>query len=98
MEMSFRAPQRERARALMRMNDESSFGVPHEVDEILELLPPRITLNVPEIILVEWFSAKAGEERLTAAMIKRAETFADTCGCKFGYHASIREGVFYRYA
>lgn len=79
------------------MSEESPFGVPHEIDEILELLPPRVSLNVPETVLVEWFSAAAREGRVTDAMISRAETFARTCGCRFGYHASIREGVFYRH-
>lgn len=80
------------------MSDETSFGVPHEIDEILELLPPRISLNVPENVLVEWFSPAAGDDRINETIIKRAEVYAKTCGCKFGYHASIREGVFYRHA
>jgi len=30
--------------------------------------------------------------------LERAESYARSCGCKFAYHASIREGVFYRRA
>ncbi len=80
------------------MEHASSFGVPHEIDEILEMLPPRITLNVPESVLVEWFSSSAENGCLNDALLKRAGIYAGTCGCKFGYHASIREGVFYRHA
>jgi hypothetical protein len=79
------------------MDQASSFGVPSEVDEILELLPPRITLNVPESVLAEWFSPAAAIRRVNDAILKRAEIYAGTCGCRFGYHASIREGVFYRH-
>jgi len=29
----------------------SSFSAPHEIDENLELLPPQVTLNVPDHLL-----------------------------------------------
>lgn len=80
------------------MGEMLSFGVPPEVDEILELLPPRVSLNIPESVLAEWFSLAAGNGRVNDAVLKRAETYAKTCGCRFGYHTSIREGVFYRHA
>jgi hypothetical protein len=79
------------------MGEIPSFGVPPELDEILELLPPRVSLNVPEKVLAEWFSPSSGNVRISDTALKRAETYAKTCGCKFGYHASIREGVFYRH-
>src|SRR5262249_36529585 len=31
------------------------FSAPHEMDEILELLPSQVTLNVPDHILSLWF-------------------------------------------
>jgi len=31
------------------------FSAPHEIDEILELLPSQVTLNVPDHILSLWF-------------------------------------------
>lgn len=80
------------------MGDIPSFGVPPEVDEILELLPARVSLNIPENVLAEWFAPAPGNGRVNDAVLKRAETYAKTCGCRFGYHASIREGVFYRHA
>lgn len=80
------------------MGELPSFGVPPEVDEILDLLPSRVSLNIPENVLAEWFSPVAGDGRVNDAILKRAEIYAKTCGCKFGYHASIREGVFYRHA
>src|SRR5215510_9950840 len=37
------------------MNEHDRFSVPHEIDEILERLPPQVTLNVPDHILSLWF-------------------------------------------
>jgi hypothetical protein len=34
---------------------QQKFSVPHEIDEILERLPPQVTLNVPDHILSRWF-------------------------------------------
>jgi len=80
------------------MGEVPSFGVPPELDELLELLPPRVSLNVPENVLAEWFSPVAGNGQVNETILKRAEVYAQTCGCKFAYHASIREGVFYKHA
>jgi hypothetical protein len=79
------------------MQDVPPLGVPHELDEILELLPPRVSLNVPESVLAEWFCTVPGDGRVNDTVLKRADVYARTCGCRFGYHASIREGVFYRH-
>src|SRR5262249_56143375 len=37
------------------MSEHERFSVPHEIDEILERLPPQVTLNVPDHILSLWF-------------------------------------------
>jgi hypothetical protein len=72
------------------------FPVPPEVDEILDRLPPRVTLNVPDYVLLQWFPPKSADGGVDEITLERAQGYAQSCGCKFGYHASIREGVFYR--
>ena len=74
----------------------SDFSVPHEIEEILELLPPQLTLNIPDQILALWFPPGPSREGMEGVALERAQSYARTCGCKFAYHRSIREGVFYR--
>lgn len=64
----------------------SSFSAPHEVDEILELLPLQVTLNVPDHLLSLWFPP--------GAALERAQSYAQSCGCQFEYNGATREGVF----
>jgi hypothetical protein len=70
--------------------------VPHEIDEILERLPPQVTLNVPAQVLIAWFALKPGDDSVDEMVLDRARSFAQSCGCRFAYHASIREGIFFR--
>lgn len=79
------------------MQKAAPFGVPPEIDEILELLPPRVALNVPEAVLAEWFHPVASDGGVDEAVLKRAEVCTRTCGCRFAYDASLGEGDFYRY-
>ena len=72
------------------------FAVPHEIDEILDRLPPQVTLNVPDHILAKWFPPGPTNDGMDGVALERAQSYARTCGCKFAYHRSIREGVFYR--
>jgi hypothetical protein len=72
------------------------FAVPHEIDEILDRLPPQVTLNVPDHILALWFPPGPVDGAMGGLALERAHGYARTCGCKFGYHRSIREGVFYK--
>ena len=67
--------------------------MPHEVEEILDLLPPQVILNVPAHVLGGWFPASIPRGGMNLA---QAQNFAESCGCKFAYHESIREGIFYR--
>ena len=78
------------------MVERRKFSLPPEIDEILDLLPPQVTLNVPGDVLSRWFSAKSANHGIDEITLKRAQSYARSCGCKFAYHASIREGVFYR--
>jgi hypothetical protein len=78
------------------MNHDESFPVPPEIDEILERLPPQITLNVPDHILAQWFPPGPSGHGMEGVALERAQSYAESCGCKFAYHRSIREGIFYR--
>jgi hypothetical protein len=72
------------------------FSVPHEIDEILERLPPQLTLNVPDHVLALWFPREPADGVIDAPTLERARRYAQSCGCEFAHHQSIREGVFYR--
>jgi hypothetical protein len=72
------------------------FSVPHEIDEILERLPPQVTLNVPDHVLALWFPREPADGAIDAPTLERARRYAQSCGCEFAHHQSIREGVFYR--
>jgi hypothetical protein len=78
------------------MPQDREFPVPHEVDEILERLPPRITLNVPDHVLAVWFPPGAAGGGMDAVALQRAQSYAQSNGCKFAYHRTTREGIFYR--
>jgi hypothetical protein len=72
------------------------FSVPHEIDEILERLPPQLTLNVPDHVLALWFPCEPADGAIGAPTLERARHYAQSCGCEFAYHQSSREGVFSR--
>jgi hypothetical protein len=72
------------------------FRCPNEIDEILERLPSRLTLNVPDHVLALWFSRPPAGGVIDAATLERARRYAQSCGCEFAHHQSIRAGVFYR--
>ena len=72
------------------------FSVPHKIDEILERLPPQLTLNVPDHVLALWFPREPADGVVDAPTLERARRYAQSCGCRFGYHGSIRAGVFHR--
>ena len=78
------------------MHDGDQFPVPHEIDEILDRLPPGVTLNVPDQILMQWFPPGPAEQGMVGIALERAQRYAESCGCKFSYHRSIREGIFYK--
>jgi hypothetical protein len=78
------------------MVENQKFPLPSEIDEILDRLPPQVTLNVPSDVLLHWFSAASADGAMDEVTLARAENYARSCGCRFAYHASIREGVFFR--
>jgi len=78
------------------MTQDREFPVPPEVDEILDRLPPQVTLNVPDYVLLRWFPPESADGTVDAVTLERAQSYAQSCGCRFAFHASIREGVFYR--
>ena len=72
----------------------SSFSVPHEVDEILELLPLQLTLHVPDHLLSRWFPPGPANGVMEGAALGRAQSYAQSCGCQFGYNGATRQGIF----
>src|SRR5215471_10071067 len=78
------------------MSEHERFSVPHEIDEILERLPPQVTLNVPDHILSRWFPPGPAKGVMEGAALARAQSYAQSCACRFAYHGSVREGVFYK--
>jgi hypothetical protein len=78
------------------MVEDPGFSVPHEIDEILERLPPQVTLNVPDHVLALWFPPGPVGGIMDEPALERARSYAQSCGCRFGYHGSIRAGVFYK--
>jgi hypothetical protein len=72
----------------------SSFSAPHEVDEILELLPLQVTLNVPDHLLSLWFPPGPVNGVMDGPALERAQAYAQSCGCQFGYNRATREGIF----
>jgi hypothetical protein len=78
------------------MAQDREFSVPHEIDEILERLPAQVTLNVPDHVLAIWFPPGPAAGSMDEVALTRAQTYAQSCGCKFAYHRTVREGIFYR--
>jgi hypothetical protein len=72
------------------------FSAPHEIDEILELLPSQVTLNVPDHILSLWFPPGPANGIMEGTALERAQSYAQSGGCRFAYHRATREGIFYR--
>src|SRR5262249_61015041 len=66
------------------------------IDEILERLPPQVTLNVPDHILSRWFPPGPVNGVMEGAALVRAQSYAQSCACRFAYHGSVREGDFYK--
>jgi hypothetical protein len=81
---------------LRAMSDPERFSVPFVIEEILERLPPQVALHVPDHILATWFPPGPADGVMPEAALARAQGYAQSCGCEFAYHGSIREGIFYR--
>src|SRR5262249_55758839 len=78
------------------MSEHDGFSVPHDIDEILERLPPQVTLNVPDHILSLWFPPGPVDGVMEGRSLARAESYAQSCACRSEYHGSAREGIFYK--
>jgi hypothetical protein len=78
------------------MPQDREFSTPHEVDEILERLPPQITLNLPDHVLAARFPPGPSGGGMDEMTLQRAQSYARSNGCKFAYDRTTREGIFYR--
>ena len=78
-----------------RFSVPQKFSVPDEIEEILERLPPQVTLNVPDHVLSVWPPGPANDV-MEGPVLERAQSYAQSCGCKFGYHRSEQLGIFYK--
>lgn len=78
------------------MSENDGFSVPHEIDEILERLSPHVTLNVHDHILSLWFPPGPVNGVMEGSALTRAQSYAQSCACRFAYHGSSREGIFYK--
>lgn len=70
------------------------FSVPEEVDDILERLPERVALRVPNDVLEIWFSYKARRGIVEERALNAARVYAASCGCSFSYDGAGQEGLF----
>ena len=78
------------------MSEHEKFAVPHEIEEILDRLPPQVTLNVPDHILALWFPPGPVDGVMEGRALARTLSYAQSCACQFAYHGAIRAGVFYK--
>jgi hypothetical protein len=76
------------------MVERERFLVPSEVEEILERLPPQVTLHVPDHILSRWFPSASAAGSVSEAALARVASYAQSCGCEFRHRGG--EGIFYR--
>ena len=76
------------------MSEHEKFVVPHEIDEILDRLPPQVTLHVPDHILSLWFPPGPSNGVMQGHPLARALSYAKSCACAFAYHGDRGEGVF----
>src|SRR5260221_11996093 len=76
------------------MSEHEKFAVPHEIEEILDRLPPQVTLHVPDHILSLWFPPGPANRVMEGRALARALSYAKSCGCEFAYHGDRGEGVF----
>jgi len=76
------------------MSEHEKFLVPHEIEEILDRLPPLVTLHVPDHILSLWFPPGPANGIMEERALARALSYAKSCACEFAYHGDRGEGVF----
>jgi hypothetical protein len=76
------------------MSEHEKFAVPHEIEEILDRLPPRVTLHVPDHILSLWFPPGPANGVMEGRALARVLSYAKSCACEFAYHGDRGEGVF----
>jgi hypothetical protein len=78
------------------MVERERFSVPQEIEEILDRLPSKVTLHVPDQVLSHWFPPGPADGGMGETTLARIQSYAKSCGCYFAYDGSLREGIFYR--
>jgi len=64
--------------------------LPPEIDEILDRLPPQVTLNVPRDVLSRWFSAEPNDA-IDKVTLERAQNYARAVDAGLGImRASVK--------
>jgi hypothetical protein len=78
-----------------RFPSSQKFSAPHKIDEILELLSPQVTLNVPDHILSLWFPPGPAQDLIELFNLFRLlhVAFLDTCLREnpHGHHEDCRD-------
>jgi len=69
------------------MGQDRGFSVPHEIDEILELLPPQVTLNVPDHVLAVWFPPAPTDGGMDGQELVRAQSYAQAATANSPQHS-----------
>ena len=55
------------------MSEHEKFAAPHEIEEILDRLPPQVTLHVPDHILSLWFPPGPANGVMEGRALARAQ-------------------------
>jgi hypothetical protein len=73
---------------------DSNGGPPEGFREILDKLPLRVAMHVPNDVFEIWFPPGAANGIIDGATSQRARAYAAECNCRFSYLPDRREGVF----
>ena len=70
---------------------------PAEMDEVLEKLPLRIGVYVPDDLLEDWFAPGTGMNPVSDVALKAAGQYGRRFECEFKHYPDRQEGVFWKW-
>lgn len=70
---------------------------PQEMDNVLQLLPLRIGVYVPDDLLEDWFAPGTGMNPPSAAALAAAGAYGRRFECEFKHYRERKEGVFWKW-